>query len=686
MSERRPEGTLTERVPGADQSGGGRRPIGGEPDVTELGDWLNVEPDGSITVFVGKAEVGQNIRTSLAQVVAEELRVPLEAVRLVMADTDLTPFDLGTFGSRTTPTLVPRLRDAAAEVRELLLDMAAARLEVARQDLHTSGGAVVHGPSGRLIGFGDLTGGRRLDGAQGREARVTPPDQWQVAGSPAPKANGSALVTGEHRYASDLQRPGMLVGKVLRAPAAGATLLALDTAAAEAMPEVSVVREGDLVGVVAPDQLAATRALEALHVTWSEPEGPSNRELYDHIRAHPAEPADGVPEPPVVEQGSLGAGRAAATLTLQATYTVAYIAHAPLEPRAAVAEWDGDRLTVWTGTQRPFGVRSELALALGLPEERVRVIVPDTGSAYGGKHTGEVALEAARLSRAAGRPVKVVWTRQEEFAHAYFRPAGVLDVSGSVGPDGTLTSWEFHNYNSGPAGIRTPYAVPNQLIEFHPTETPLRQGSYRALAATANHFARETHMDELALALGLDPLDFRLRNLTDERLRAVLEAAAERFGWGERVASPGHGFGLACGTEKGSYVATCAEVAVDGEDGHCRVLRVVQAFECGAIYNPENVRLQNEGCIAQGLGGALFEEIRFERGTVLSDRLSRYRVPRFRDMPSIEVVLLDRKDLPSAGAGETPIVGIAPAVGNALANASGVWVRSLPLASGGVLV
>jgi isoquinoline 1-oxidoreductase len=337
-------------------------------------------------------------------------------------------------------------------------------------------------------------------------------------------------------------------------------------------------------------------------------------------------------------------------------------------------------------------VRTELANAFGIPEEEVRVIVPDTGSAYGGKHTGEVAVEAARLARGAGRPVKLIWSREEEFTWAYLRPAGLIEVSSAVTGDGRITAWEYHNYNSGPSAIRPPYSIPNQLVVFHTTLSPLRQGSYRALAATANHFARESHIDELAHLVGLDPLDFRLRNLPEgsleqERLRAVLIAAAERFGWMSRGLRrlPGHGYGLACGTEKGSYVATCAEVEVDRETRRLRVVRVVEAFECGAIVNPDGLANQVEGAIVQALGGALFERIEFAGGKVESNRFSSYRVPRFGDTPQIEVVLVDRKDLPSAGAGETPIVGPAPALANAIFDACGLRLRDLPLAPTGLL-
>ncbi|MDQ3328556.1 MAG: molybdopterin-dependent oxidoreductase, partial [Chloroflexota bacterium] len=575
----------------------------------------------------------------------------------------------------------PHLRIVAASTRELLLDLAAQRWPVSRDELRTDDGVILHPPSGQSVGFGALTQGKQIQEHYDDAAPVSPAHGRTNSSTPL-RVRGRALVTGEHRYVTDQTVPGMLAGRVLRPPTTGATLRSLDTTAAEAMPDVLIVRDGDFVGIVALDACMAAHAIAAVRAEWHHPEPFPGSDLFSYLRTHPAEPTDGVPEPPVEDMGDLAAGCAEAALTLRASYTAAYIAHAPPEPRAAVATWTDEKLTVWTGTQRPFGVHGELALAFEIPEEQIRVIVPDTGAAYGGKHTGDAAAEAARLARAAHRPVKVVWTREEEFTQAYFRPAGVIDVLSGVRSDGSLTAWEFHNYNAGSAGIRTPYAVPNQRIAFQPTKSPLREGSYRALAATANHFARETQMDELAHATGLDPLAFRLRNLSEGRLRAVLEAAASRFGWVEREVTSGHGVGIACGTEKNSYVATCAEVDVDQASQMITVVRVVQAFECGAINNEDAVRLQNEGAIIQGLGGALFEEVRFENGKILSDRFSRYQVPRFADVPEIEVVLLDRPNLPSAGAGETPIIGIAPALGNAIFDATGVRLRSLPLAPG----
>jgi nicotinate dehydrogenase subunit B len=260
----------------------------------------------------------------------------------------------------------------------------------------------------------------------------------------------------------------------------------------------------------------------------------------------------------------------------------------------------------------------------------------------------------------------------------------VIEIRSGVRNDGSITAWEFHNYNSGTAGIRPYYEIPNQRIEFHPAQTPLRQGSYRALAATANHFARESHMDELASAVKMDPLEFRLKNLKNERLRAVFEAAAKRFGWGRAKSGAGRGFGIAGGFEKGGNVATCVEAAVDGATGEVRVVRVVTAFECGAVVNPDGLRNQVEGANIMGLGGALFEAIEFENGRIRNPRFSKYRVPRFSDVPKIETVLLDRKDIPSAGSGEAPIVGLAPAIGNAIFDATGVRLRSLPMAPKGL--
>ena len=656
-----------------DESGRGR---GNQRVPQEIGAWIHIDESGTVSVFTGKVEIGQNIRTSLAQAVAEELHVPLTTVRLVMADTDLVPFDMGTFGSLTTPRMAPQLRKAAAAARETLITLAAEQWKVETNTVRIVDARFVNHDASKSLTIAEVAKGQKLVKTIPANVATTPVSEWTIAGTSVPKVDGRDFVTGKHQYTSDIKREGMLFGKVVRPSALNASLVSSDSKTAEAMPGVTVVRDGDFIGVVAPDQQTALRAEKSIAVHWKAPGQPGAEELFDYLKKN----ATKRPARPV---GSIADGMATADKKLSQTYTVAYIAHAPPEPRAAVAEWSDGKLTVWTGTQRPFGVRSELAEAFHIPEEKIRVIVPDTGSGYGGKHTGECAVEAARLARASGKPVKLVWTREEEFQWAYFRPAGVIEVNSGVKNDGTVTAWDFQNYNSGGSGIQVKYDFPNQDIQFHNSKSPLRQGSYRGLAATANHFAREVHIDELAQLVGMDPVAFRLKNIKDARLKAVLEAAANSFRWGKKK-NEGRGHGIACGFEKGSYIATAAEISVEAKTGRVKIERVVASFECGAIVNRMHLHNQVEGAVVQAIGGALFEQIEFRNGQILNGKFAKYRVPRFSDMPAIEIVLLDRKDLPSAGAGETPIVGLAPAVGNAIFDATKIRLRSLPLASQGV--
>jgi CO/xanthine dehydrogenase Mo-binding subunit len=647
-------------------------PDGQQQAEGSIGGWLHIAEDGKVTVYTGKVEVGQDIRTSLTQAVAEELHVGTDNIKLIMGDTDLVPYDAGTFGSRSTPQMGTQLRRAAAAARTVLLQRAAEQWKTDAAQLRLVDGRIRDGAGRRNATIGQITRGEKLVQTIQGDVATSPATQWTVAGKPLPKVSGRDIVTGRHRYPADIRLPGMLTGKVLRAPGAGATLVSVDASAARALAGVTVVADSDFAGVAATDEAAATRALALLKAEWKQTPQPSHREIFEHLKRTAQRSAN----------HTIDAALTAAEHHQEATYTTAYIAHVPLEPRAAVAQWENGKLTVWTGTQRPFGVRSELARAFRIGEDRVRVLVPDTGSGYGGKHSGECAIEAARLAQAAGRPVKLVWTREEEFAWAYFRPAARIEIRSGVSRDGTLNAWEFINYNAGGSALASPYDVAQRNEAFIQSETPLRQGSYRGLAATANNFARETHMDELAAALRIDPLAFRLKNLRNARLRATLEACASKFGWSQWKPTAGHGIGVACGTEKGGYVATCAEVAFEPDSGRIHVLRIVTAFECGAIVNPDGLKNQVEGAIVMGLGGALWEHIEFENGRILNPRLSQYRVPRFTDLPPIDTVLLDRKDLPSAGAGETPIMALAPALAGAIFQASGKRLRSLPLMAG----
>jgi isoquinoline 1-oxidoreductase beta subunit len=643
---------------------------------------LFLNEDGTITALSGKVEEGQGPRAELTQAAAEELRLALDRVRLVMADTDLVPDDGITAGSRTTPRNVPEMRQAAATARELLTALAAREWTVDPATLEVRDG-VITSPTGRSMTYADLAKAGEAVGALDQAIRpgvaLTPVREWKVLGQPALRPNVRDLVTGAHQFPSDVVRPGMLYGRVLRPPAYGSTLESVDLSVAKAMDGVVAIREGSFVGVAAPSSHRATRALEAVARTasWTTPpQAVSNETLFDHLKRHARRS-----EARTDTRGSLKRAVAKADRVLSGTYRVASIEHAPMEPRAAVAEWDGDRLTVWAGCDGPFRAQQHLAEEFGLPRERVRVIIPDMGGGFGGKHTADAALEAARLARSAGRPVWVRWTREEEFTWAYFRPAAVIECRGGLGPDGTLSAWEFTTINAGGAAIGTPYAIPNVTISSVPTDSPLPQGSYRCLGATANNFARESFMDELAAAAGSDPFEFRLAHLENPRLRTVLEKAAKEFGWTarRRQVTPECGVGLACGTEKNSVVAACVEVELDRSKGRITVTEICEAFECGPILNPANLLSQVQGCIVMALGGALTEEIEFRDGKILNPRFSRYRVPRFRDVPRIDVHLVENRDIPPAGGGETPIIAAAPAIGNAVFAATGVRLRSMPL-------
>lgn len=556
-----------------------RRPSGASGWTTTDEAWLHVALDGAATAFTGKVDTGQGSSDMLAAVVAAELGRPAADVEIVFGDTDLCPYDHGTFGSRSTPDSAPLLAAAAAEARRILDES------------------------------GDVSSGLRLE-------VVETPTSPRPAPQPIGRRAGIRIVTGAQIFPSDVDRPG------------------------------------------------ATTARHR-HDRTDRP-GLREEELADWLRTHPIEP-EGWDQPVDELRGDVDAALAGSPYRLEATYATSYLAHAPLETRAAVAEWDGDTLTVWTGTQRPFGVREQLASELSLDEDRIRVLAPTAGGGFGGKHDAAVALEAATLARRAGHPVRVHWSREDEFRDAYLRPAAVIDVRAAAGEDGALAAWDFLDVNAGSAAIGIPYRVDNVRIRFQPTETPFAQGSYRALAATANNFARESHLDELAALAGVDPLEFRLSNLDDERLGAVLAAAADRAGWGT-----GRTLGIAAGFEKGSRVATCAEVEGD------RVARIVTAFDCGAVLDPDNLVNQVEGATMMGLGAALFERIGFDSTGVRNASLTAYRVPRFSDVPQIEVVLLDRPGEISAGAGETPIIAVAPAVAAALSLATGRRPRTLP--------
>ncbi|HVX67994.1 MAG TPA: molybdopterin cofactor-binding domain-containing protein [Bryobacteraceae bacterium] len=590
---------------------------------------VRLRDDGTYEAFTGKIEMGQGARTLLTQAVAEELGVPAGQVRLIMADTDLVPDDGGTWASLTTPETVPAVRKEAA--------------------------AFAGHP-------------------------VTDPARWKVLGTAVPPIHGPDAVTGKLHYCSDVRVTGMLHGRIVRPDAYRAALESFDDSEARALPGVRVVHEGDLLGVVAPDPETAARAAGLIKARWRAEPLPSPDSLIERFRATAVAPVEvkDTRYPPLIRAGDVEAGLASAQRKLSASYWAPPIAHVALECRAAIAEWQNGSLTVDCGKSAPFLVRAELAKALGISEAKVRVRVSMPGGAFGGKQRSECELEAAILARAAGRPVRVAWTREEEFRVGYARPAGVVDIESGIDAGGRLVAWRFRNYNSGAPGLRPPYDLVNMSNEFWRAESPYRQGSYRALAATLNNFARESHIDEWAHALDRDPLDFRLAHISDARLKEALQRAAERFGWGKRKAGHGAGYGLACNIEKGARLALFVET--EGSGVGLKLRRIVAVGDFGAALNPDNLRNQMQGAIIQGTGGALWEQLQFDGRSQLTRRLSEYRVPRFGDVPEIAVELIDRRNVPAAGAGESPITLPAPAIANALFSATGERRRSLPLA------
>jgi CO/xanthine dehydrogenase Mo-binding subunit len=655
----------------------GRGPRGGGR-PTNVSARVHIGKDGIVTVMTGKVECGQGSRAEITQAAAEELRLPAERILLIMADTSLVPDDGSTAGSGTTPRTIPAVRQGTAAARELLIGLAAKRWNTEASGLEARDGKVLDKNGGRELTYADLAlapdSAGVFDKTGPGNVTLTPVKEWKVLGKASPRPNGRDLVNGGHHFPSDIIRPGMLYGKILRAPTYGSTLTTVDLAPAKVMKNVVVVQDGSFVGIAASTTFAAEAALDAISATakWTASTQIASKDLYDHLKKRAR---GGVPANPFADDFTKAA------TSLEQTYHVAYAQHAPMEPRVAVAEWEDGKLTVWTATQNPFGVKGELERAFNLTADQVRVIVPDFGGGFGGKHSGECAVETARLAKAAGKPVRLRWTRGEEFTFAYFRPAGVIEARAGLDEKGTLTSWHFVNINSGPSSVETPYRAGKSRSQFVQSDPPLKHGSYRGLAATANTFGRECFMDELAALAGQDALEFRLAHLDNARLRAVLEDAAKRFDWLSRVKKkePDIGVGLACGTEKGSFVATCAEVMIDRANDRIAVRHISQTFECGAVLNPGNLMAQNQGAIVMALGPALREEIRFEGGKMLTDAFSDYLVPRFADVPTIDVHLLDRPDLPSAGAGETPLISVAPAIANAIFNATGTRVREMPM-------
>jgi isoquinoline 1-oxidoreductase len=664
------------------------RPMRARPTVpTDFNAFLRIGEDGRVTCFTGKIEMGQGPVTSLPQMLAEDLDVPVDSIDIIMGDTELCPFDQGTWGSLTTRVFGPLWRAAATEARGVLVELASEKLGVPVARLAVEQGVVFdrEHPE-RRVAYGALAKGQRIERHLSTKPNLKAPGEFKVVGKPLRRRDARDKVTGKTQYSGDLRLPGMLYARVLRPPAHGAVLKSADVSAARALPGVQVVQDGGFVAVLHALPDVAEAALDKVKAEFA----PSPSKLNDEtIFAHLD--ASALPSRTVSSGGNLDEGRKTAARTLSTRYLNSYVAHAAMETHTALARIEGDQATIWASTQNPFGAREEIAEVIGFPSEKVRVITPFVGGGFGGKSANQQAVEAARLAKATGRPVQVMWTREEEFFNDTFRPAAVVNVDGGLGADGRIAFWDYSVRFAGDRGGPHFYSIPHHRTtavgDFWgpPGVHPFAVGAWRAPGCNTNSFARESHIERLAALAGVDPVEFRLRNLTNPRMIRVLKAAAEKFGWQPAKGPSGRGFGVACGEDSGSVVATIAEVAVNRTDGTVQVKRVVCAQEMGLVVNPQGATLQMEGCIMMGLGYALTEEIRFAAGELKDTNFDTYTIPRFSWIPRIETVILPADDQPPQGGGEPAIIVMGGVLSNAIFDATGAELNQLPMTAPRVL-
>ncbi len=644
--------------------------------------YLRIAPDGKVSCFTGKIEMGQGVITSLAQMLAEELDVSVESIDMVMGDTARCPYDAGTWGSMSTPYFgQPILRAAGAKARAILVELAAARLNVPKDQLAVNDGVVFDKTrTQHKVTYAELAQGKPIAATLGSEALKKAVSEFQVIGRPYNRTDGRLKVTGKAEYTADLHIAGMVCAKVLRPPAHGAKLKSLDTSAVDEMDGFQVVRDDDLVAVLHRYPDAAEEALTRLNAEYDIPEVSFDDETvfnYFVDNAGDGEVAS--------KDGDLGSGERLAKDVVEQTYLNSYVAHAPIEPHAAVAQVEGDKVTVWASTQTPFGLQGEIAGALRIPLENVRVVTPFVGGGFGGKISNGQAMQAVRLARIVKKPVQVAWSREDEFFYDTFRPAAAVKIRSGMTDSGKIVMWDCAIYGMGGRGAEMFYDIPHyrttvsQNLADGKGMHVFATGPWRAPHNNTNSFARESHIDVMAAKAGIDALEFRLKNLTDKKMRKVLEEAADRFGWTAAQAPSGRGFGIACGSDVNVPVALVAEVRVNERTGRIQVKRVVCAMDLGLVINPEGARLQVEGCITMGLGYVLSEEVRFKGGRIIDLNFDSYELPRFSWLPQIESVILETDKSRPLGGGEPAIICMGGVIANAVYDATGSRVIQLPM-------
>ncbi len=644
--------------------------------------FLRIKEDGRVSCFTGKIEMGQGVITSLAQMLADELDIRLESVDMVMGDTDLCPWDMGTFGSMTTRFFGPPLREAAAEAKAVLKELASEHLQVPIAQLETRDGVIFDKTQRKnQVTYAQLTQGKKIARKLDKKPAVEPVSEFTIVNKPAIRRDSPEKVTGKALFAGDIRLPGMLYARILRPPAHGAQLKSVDTSEAEKIKGVQVVKEDDLIAVLHQQPEEAKKAVAKIKAQYEVPEAKvDDKTIFDHLLRVAQEVET------VSEGGNLKTGEELSEVLFEKTYLNSYVAHAPIEPHTATASIEGDKITVWASTQTPFPLQTEIAGELGLPSKNVRVTPPFVGGGFGGKTSNRQAVEAARLTKLIGKPVQVAWSRAEEFFYDTFRPAAVVKIKSGIKNTGKIALWDYTVYFAGERGAQHFYDIPHHRTASTgggwrgtPGSHPFATGAWRAPSNNTNTFARESQIDIMASRAGTDPLEFRLKNLTDKRMRRVLVAAAEKFGWKPAKSPSGRGYGISCGIDAGTYVAHIAEVEVEKNKGTVQVKRVVCAQDMGLSINPEGAKMQVEGCITMGLGYALTEEIHFKGGQILDLNFDTYEIPRFSWLPKIETVLIDAKDSPPQGGGEPAIICMGGVVANAIFDASGARLFQLPM-------
>jgi len=644
--------------------------------------FLRIDEYGRVTCFTGKIEMGQGVITSLAQMLADELEVHLDSVDMVMGDTDLCPYDMGTFGSMTTRFFGPPLRAAAAEAREVLIELAAEYLQVSTSQLKAEAGVIYHkSQRQKKVTYAQLTKGKKIVRKLKGKAVLEKPSDFTIVGKPVLRRDAVDKVTGKAKYAGDIREPGMLYARILRPPAHGARMISVDTSGAKKIRGTRVIENDDLIAVLNEDPELAEEALGQVKARFEKLDSQvDDKTIFGHLLKV-------APEGEIVSHGGdLAKGEEISKSVVEKTYLDGYVAHAPMETHTALAKIEGDKATIWASTQGPFGLQRGAASVLGFPAEKVRIITPFVGGGFGGKNSNRQGEEAAILAKLSGKPVQVTWTRAEEFFYDTFRPAAVVKIKGGVNGSSRITLWDYGVYFAGERGSQHFYDIPHhRTMAFSagwrgaPGSHPFATGPWRAPANNTNTFARESHIDILAATAGIDPLEFRLGNLKDKRMIRVLQAAAKKFGWKPAKAPSGRGYGIASGIDAGTYVAHIAEVKVNKKTGHVQVKRVVCAQDMGLSINPEGAKIQIEGCITMGMGYALSEDIHFKGGEIFDMNFDTYKIPRFSWLPRIETVLIDDREAAPQGGGEPPIICMGGVIANAIYDATGARLLQLPM-------